>query len=216
MDRLARFLAATEAHEHAALRALTLHMLEGLTGSSAHLHDALQRCAHVTWDFSDPETLQSSVDAWFCRHVHGLPHRPPDASKLAEALRRFADEHLIYSWVLGELAARCGVDVRLTIRERPYKDVSKLHDAYWLTHLPMLHTDYFMRPVTQPNTWADELEAVVPWLARDPNEDLAGEVALCLSVLKRDATAALALLPTHRLPEEPHAQATALLAFAAR
>jgi D-amino peptidase len=216
MDRLARFLAATEAHEHSALRALTLHMLNGLTGSNALLPDALERCAHVTFDFSDPETLQSSIDAWFCRHVHGLPHPRPNAFKLGEALRRFADDHLIYSWVLGELAARCGVDVRLSIRERPYQGTSRLHDTYWLTHLPMLHTDYFMKPVTQPNTWADELEAAVPWLANEPNEDLAGEVALCLKVLKRDASAALALLPAHRLPDEPHAQATALLAFAAR
>ncbi|MGV3621673.1 MAG: hypothetical protein ACO1OB_12690 [Archangium sp.] len=224
MDRLALFLAATDTtdDEHVALRALTLHMLDGLKPGSfptALLDDALNRCADVGFDFdsNDPDRLQAGIDAWFLRHVRGLPHQKPDAERLHARLRDLAnDGFLIYSWLLGEIAARCGVDARISITgTRPFEDVSRLHHTYWLTHLPLLDSDYFAKPVTHPDAakWADELELATTWLAREPNDDLAGEVALCLSVLGRDASAARALLNTHRPPDEPHAQATALLAF---
>lgn len=229
MDRLERFLADTDDDSplHVPLRALTLHMLHGVAPKrfaalnlAAVQRDALERCAHVDFGFDgDEERLQAGIDAWFCRHVKGLPHPRPDPARLRAALQTCVDESsLIYAWLLGEIAARCGVDVRVPLpRPRPYVGVSRLHDTYWLTHLPMLHTDYFAKPLTHPDAkdWADGLQSSVAWLAKNPNDDLAGEVALCLRVLGRDPSAALALFRDHDVPEDTHAQATALLALSA-
>lgn len=227
-ERLALFLKATDSTEPeaVALRALTLHMLRHLAPRLFAEHqlaalqtEALARCADVPFDFDaeDPDVLQAGIDAWFCRHVAGLPHPKPDADKLRARLQALDDDGLlIYAWLLGEIAARCGVDVRVPLlKPRPYAGTSRLHDTYWLTHLPMLHSDYFAKPLTHPqkNEWADALAAAVPWLQRQPNDDLAGEVALCLRVLGRDATAALKLFSDHAPPDDAHAQATALLAL---
>jgi D-amino peptidase len=197
--------------EHLAPRLFRAQRLEPLLTAS------LEACAHVSYGFElplDGDRLQAGIDAWFCRRVRGLPHAPPDSDHLATALAWMRDDNAIYTWLLGELAARCGLDVRVPFTaQRPFLHTSRLHDAYFLTHLVMLETDYFARPLTHPKApeWADVLEALVPWLEKEPNVDLAGEVALCLRFLKRNATAALALIERAR-PTDSHAQATVLLA----
>lgn len=229
-QRLTAFLAATDSPrpEDVALRTLTLHMLEHVAptlyaaqhAGPTHL-DALQRCARVDYGLDralDADRLQAGLDAWLCRHLKDLPHAPPDPFALRTALRWLADDdQLIYAWLLGELAARCGIDVRLPVEPRPFRGASRVHDAYYLTHLVMLDTDYFARRLSHPDaaSWGDELLALVPWLERRPNLDLAGEVVLCLRVMKRDTAAARALLDGAGLPEDPHTMATVLLALSA-
>lgn len=226
MDRLAALLRATDddSAEHVTLRGLTFHMLEGVAPrfyserglEPLHL-ETLERCRHVTYGFetlTDPDRAQAGVDAWYLRHVKGLPHPPPDRHVFAALLQRLNDEgNAIYAWLLGELGARCGLDVRLPFGRTDFK-TSRLHEAYWLTHLVMLDSDYFARPLRHgdSDTWADAIAELVPWLTRKPNADLAGEVALCLQFLKRpEAIAARALIDATPAEGDAHQQAAVLL-----
>lgn len=225
-ELLARFLEVTRGDdaEAIALRTLTLHMLaHGAPGFFAEHHlgpeltRALERCSTVGYGFDEQvlveDRLQAGIDVWLCRQLHGLPHPPPERAALRRALTWLLDESPLYAWLLGELAARLGVDERVIVgRERPFAHVSRLHHAYFLTHLVLLDTDYFARRVTHPRAadWADELAQLVPWLEKKPNADLAGEVAFCLAVLGRDPAAARALIASEQ-PDEPHTVAAVLL-----
>ncbi len=236
-DRLATFLAATEGDsgESVTLRALTLHMLEHVAPSlfaerklEATQSEALEACRSVEFDFSgDPVRLQAGVDAWYCRFLRGLPHEPPSRERLATVLIGLSlDEHaltptlsrgerenrLLYAWLIGEQCARCGVDVRVPLKPRHFKGTHPLHDAYWLTHLVMLDSDYFAKPLSHPDRsgWGDELSAL-----ELHDDDLAGEIALCLRFMGRDAGAALEFVRKAPVTNDVHAQATALLALSA-
>ncbi|MFZ5444954.1 MAG: DUF6895 family protein [Myxococcota bacterium] len=225
-ELLAQLLALTGGGdaESIALRTLSLHMLGGHAprffarhGLDRELRAALERCREVSYGFDEPgrteDRLQAGLDAWLCRALHGLPHPPPDRAALRDALAWLADESPIYAWLLGELAARLGVDERVPFAsERPFAHVSRLVDAYFLTHLVLLDTDYLARPASHPQAarWADELEQLVPWLAQEPNADLAGEVAFSLHSLGRDPSAARALFATET-SDDPHTVATMLL-----
>ncbi len=221
MDRLDTFLAATKSE--ISLRALTLHMLEAIApqlfarrGLAQVQRLALEACSTVEYDFEDADRLEAGVDAWYCRHLKELPHPPPDSELLRAALGALAaDDQLIYAWLIGEQAARCGLDVRIRVGKRPFQHLALTHDAYWLTHLVMLDTDYFARPLRHPEAsdWADGLAGLVPWLMTTHNDDLAGEVALCLRFMKRDASALLPRLERAPPTQDAHAQATALLAL---
>jgi hypothetical protein len=229
MDRLDHFLSLTAgpAHDAVVLRALVLHMLRhraprlfGSRGLGPVLHAALEACAAVPFPLEGPpdgDALQDAVDAWYLRHVYRLPHAPPDRDAFADALRALdADDQLLYAWLLGELGAKCGLDVRVPLeRPRPFVNVSRLHDGYWLTHLVLLDTDYLTRPVSHPDApdWADALANFAPWLAKHGNLDLAGEVALCLDVLGRDPTPVLRLVQAAPPGDDPHEVATGLLAL---
>lgn len=221
MDRLETFLAA--ARDDVPLRTLTLHMLEHLAPGLfrerrlAELQRAaLEACRQVPCEFRNAQGLQAGVDAWYCRHLKGLPHPAPDPSALRAALQWLADDdQLIYAWLIGEQAARCGVDVRLQVEERPFRESSRVHDAYWLTHLVMLETDYFARPSLDSARDERELNELVPWLLANPLPDLAGEVAFCLRFLGHDAGALISQLERAAPTEDPHEQATALLALSA-
>ncbi len=209
--------------ESVALRTLTFHMLSGLAplgfaerGLGQVLRDSLHACSLVKYSFENAEVLQAEVDAWYCRQLAGLPHRPPDADELRAALQWLADDdQLIYAWLIGEQAARCGVDVRVPVAPRPFHQ--PLHHAYWLTHLVMLDSDYFARALSHPDAaaWGEELAQLVPWLLREPNLDLAGEVAFCLRFMRRDAGPLLKLLEVPAPGVDAHRQATALLAHSA-
>jgi hypothetical protein len=230
VDRLAHFLALSAGPEPAdvTLRALTLFMLKhhaprlsAERGLAPLLDAALEACAAVPYDFEEPldgDRLQAGVDAWYLRHVAGLPHAPPDADRFADALRRLVDDdRLIYAWLLGELAAKCGLDVRVPLESaRPFLHVSRLHDGYWLTHLVLLESDYLSRPVRHPQAaaWREALEQFVPWLLRKPNLDLAGEVALSLDALGGDASALKAQLAAAPPGNDAHEVATGLVALA--
>ncbi|MDP3156576.1 MAG: hypothetical protein Q8N23_28145 [Archangium sp.] len=182
------------------------------------LSASLKDCERVTYSFENADRLQAGVDAWYCRHLAGLPHAPPDAAELRAALQWLADDdQLIYAWLIGEQANRCGLEVRVKLDEpRPLQE-HPLHDAYWLTHLVLLDSDYLARPLSHPDApaWGDELAQLVPWLLREPNLDLAGEVALCLRFMGRDAGPLLNLLERAGPGVDAHQQATALLALSA-
>jgi D-amino peptidase len=225
--RLHRFLdsCSDDSPKSIALRALTLHMLEHLAPrffSDEGLHSvqrlALERCANVGYGLDDDplnaERIEAGVDVWYCRHLKGLAHMPPNPALLKKALVQFAEgSDLIYAWLIGEQAARCGVDVRITIRPRPFRGLSFIHDAYWMTHLVMLATDYFARPLVHADAdeWGEALQNIVSVLADHPNDDLAGEVAFCLNFMKRPSAL---VLDSSAKPENAHTQATLLLAFA--
>ena len=211
--------------ESVGLRTLTLQMLSRLVplgfrtrGLDEVLRASLKDCERVTYSFESADRIQAGVDAWYCRHLAGLPHAPPDTEKLRAALQWLADDdQLIYAWLIGEQAHRCGLDVRVKLdAPRPLQE-HLLHDAYWLTHLVLLDSDYLARPLSHPDApaWGDELEQLVPWLLNDPNLDLAGEVAFCLRFMGRDAGPLLNLLERAGPGVDAHQQATALLALSA-
>ena len=235
---------ADESAESVTLRALTLHMLEQVAPRMFEARElkatqdrALAECRYVECDFSNPIRLQCGVDAWYCRFLKGLEHSAPSPAQLRSTLtptlltrslkppsglRRRSSlagsrgerepDLVLYAWLIGEQAARCGVDVRVPLKPRHFKDTHPLHDAYWLTHLVMLDSDYFAKPLSHPHAqeWADELSALVP-----ANDDLAGEVALGLHFMGRDATSLRDRLRRAPPTEDAHAQATALLALSA-
>ncbi|MFO0598611.1 MAG: hypothetical protein U0228_25110 [Myxococcaceae bacterium] len=227
--RLTRFLADTGSDSKADVttRALVFHMLEAVaprlyaTHGLAALHQqALEQCARIAPQFddvTDPDEAQAIVDAWYLRHVRGLKHPRPQAAALRALLEHLeAAGNTVYAWLLGELAAKCGVDVRLTFSRADFKS-PRVFEGYYLTHLVMLDTDYFTRPARHADAgdWADAIAQLVPWLTRAPNPDLAGEVALCLRFFKRpEATAALALVNGLEPGEDVHQQATILMGMA--
>ncbi|MFT3706980.1 MAG: hypothetical protein QM817_04855 [Archangium sp.] len=232
MDRFERFLAATDdpSAMHITLRALVFHILEAVAPKFysargvAPLHQrSLEQCKDVPYLFDvkedeDADLIQTGIDAWYLRRARGLPHTPPDRQKLRatlEALRARGD--VIYTWLLGELAAHAGVDVRLKFDRSDFK-VSRLVEGYYLTHLVMIDSVYFTRPLRHRDAavWADVIAQMVPWLTRLPNPDLAGEVALCLTFMKRKEAAAARKLIEHVEPgEDTHEQATMLIGLTA-
>jgi D-amino peptidase len=235
-------LTADVSDESRALRPLTLHMLEGLAPRFFQKHRvqkpldaALESAASVPMGIGhvhDPDVLQARVDAWYLRRLRGLPQEGPAPDTVRQVLHRLNDtDQVLFSWLLGELAARAGIDARLTFPDRPYRGASRLHDLYWLTHLVLLDTDYFARPLSSPDAgqWVACLLAGAAGVIARKEFDVAGELAFCLAsageVHAAAVDALLALLrdeqrPDGALSDEPggppsaHATATALLAFA--
>ncbi len=219
-----------------ALRALTLHMLEGHAPLAfAHwklgpvLHAAVEALADVPLELPaglEAEEGMARVDAWFVRHDRGLPTRHLAPSHLRAYLEHLEqDGNAIYGWLLGEIVALCGVDVRLSIPPRPFREVSRLVDLYWLTHLYLLDSRYLRVPVRAPDAaeWTRELCDATPWVLEQGNADLAGELAFCLQCVGESESAPhaalVAFLVERQQPEglaqgDAHAWATALLALA--
>lgn len=242
---LAAFLALTadDGDESRALKPLTLHMLEGMAprffarhALGPMLSEALEAAAAVPMGLGhlrDADVLQARVDAWYLRTLRGLPHDGPEARTVRQVLERLrAEDDVIYAWLLGELAARAGIDVRLDFPERPFRGQARLHDLYWVAHLVLLDTDYFAHPLRHPDAsgWLAALLAGAPGVIARQEWDLAGELVACLAFGGEPHAAAvdalLASLAEGQQPDgalregaglEPnaHATATGLLAFAA-
>ncbi|MCC6334355.1 MAG: M55 family metallopeptidase [Myxococcales bacterium] len=241
---LTAFLALTADDSDAsrALRALALHMLEGCApdffdrrGLGPTLDDALAAAASVSMGLGhvfDPELLQARIDVWYLRRLRGLPQEGPAPTTVAQVLHRLNDgDSAIYAWLLGELAAKCGVDARLPFEERPWRGQSRLLDLYCLTHLVLLDTDYFARPLGGPRApeWLAGLLAGAPGVAERDEVDLAGELLFCLAFASEVHAAAIDALvavvqgaltsegvrdPQTGQPDA-HATASALLGLAA-
>jgi D-amino peptidase len=246
---LRAFLSLTEGtdDESRALRALTLHMLEGHAPTvftrlelGPVLEAAVAALAEVPLALASglsPDVGMARVDAWFVRRERGLPHAPLEPPVLRAYLEHLDEEgHGIYAWLLGEMAATCGLDVRLSIPERALRDVSRLVDLYWLTHLYLLDTRYLRTPLTDSRAvaWTEELLVATPWVVAEGQVDLAAELAFCLQCAGEAAGGAhealLALLSRHQQSDgrmcegsseeesaddgTAHATAGALLAFA--
>ncbi len=249
VDRaLGAFLALTagEDDEARALRALTLHMLEGHApgafarrGLGPTLDAAVAALAEVPLELPpglDPEVGMARVDAWYVRRERGLSHAALVPSALRAYLEAIDNEgHGLYAWLLGEMAASRGLDVRLPIPERAFREMSRLVDVYWITHLYLLDTHYLRAPLqdSRAAAWTEELLVATPWLVEQGHVDLAAEVALCLQCAGEAGGGAhealLTLLVRHQQSDgrlsdgsmgmasaelEPHATAAALVALA--
>lgn len=247
---LGAFLALSEgpSDEARALRALTLHMLQGLAPGffesrrlGPTLDEALASLADVPMGLGhvfDPERLQARVDAWYLRRLRGLPQEAPDAKGLAKALQHLVDsDDVIYAWLLGELGAKAGVDVRVFLPagvddERHFRGASRLHDLYWVTHLVLLDTDYFARPLAHAGAtgWLAALLAGIPWALEARAWDVGAELLFCLAFAGETHAAAFdallsalaealeadgAITDADDGTPSAHATAAALLAFAA-
>ena len=214
----------TSAPSDIALRTLTLHMLQHLAPrrfASRSLHLALtaglERCADLpfTYDGSGAE-LEVGVDAFYLRRLAGLPSPAVELERFARALARLQSEgEGLYAWLLGEQVGRFHPEVKLRLGDRPFR-TPRLHDGYYLTHLVLLDTDYFARPVSHPDAsaWADALLDLGDWLVRRPNADLLGEVVITLKALGRDVRALMQQVHVSE-PDDHHSLATLLLAHAA-
>jgi D-amino peptidase len=218
-----------------ALRALTLHMLEGHApgvfsrwGLGPLVEAAVEALSRVPLELPaglPPDVGMSRVDAWFVRRERGLPARLLEAIPLRDYLEHLDGEgYGLYGWLLGEMAATCALDVRLSIAERAFRGVSRQADLYWLTHLYLLDTRYLRAPLRAPGAtaWTEELLAATPELIEGMELDLAAEVVFCLQCAGESGGGAhaslLALLATHQQPDgavgDAHSTAAALLAFA--
>ena len=221
--------------ESRALRALTLHMLEGHAprtfarwGLTPVLETALAALREVPLELPltlIPDHGMARVDAWFILRERNLPHETLEPQALSAYVRHLdAKGDIIYAWLLGEMAALAGLDVRLPIPHRHLQDESRLADLYWLTHLCLLDTRYLRHAPRSPHwaAWLEELTVASPWLVEGGHVDLGAEVAFCLQCGKESAGGAhaslLALLAAHQQPSgdlgDAHATAAALLAFA--
>ncbi len=226
-QRVASFLRLTQPRnaQPVTLRALTLHMLQYTAPQlfeqlslKNKLEASIQRCGKVKTTcirLTSPDAAQAEIDAWYLRVLYQQAHVPPEPWRLHAMLRQLqAQEFSLYAWLLGEMAARCGVDVRLNFGPRPFKD-NQVIDGYYLTHLLMLESDYFMRPVAASTirSLSKALNALTPWLETHASLDLAAEVALCLRFLGQKASRALRLVRGKPLPSDSHTQAAVLLAL---
>jgi D-amino peptidase len=234
---LGAFLSLTEGgdEESRALRALTLHMLEGHApgvfarrGLAPTLEAAVAALAEVPLALPDglsPDVGMARVDAWYVRRERGLPHARLEPYLLQAYLEHLDGEgHGLHAWLLGEMAATCGLDARLSIPARAMRDVSRVADLYWLTHLYLLDTRYLRAAPRHPDApaWTEELLVATPWVVEQGHVDLGAELAFCLQCVGEAGGGAhealLALLEAHQQPdgcmEDAHATAGALLAFA--
>ncbi|EPX57998.1 D-aminopeptidase dipeptide-binding protein DppA [Cystobacter fuscus DSM 2262] len=234
---LGAFLALTAGEDDAsrALRALTLHMLEGHApgvfarwGLGARVEEAVEALTGVSLEFPaglPPEVGMSRVDAWYVRGERDLSTAPLAPAALRDYLLHLDDEgYGLHGWLLGEIAATRGVDVRLSIPERVFRGVSRRADLYWLTHLFLLDTRYLRSPPRAPDAsaWTEELLAATPELIEGMDLDLAAEVVFCLQCVGESGGGAheslLALLAACQRSDgavgDAHSTAAALLAFA--
>ncbi|MCY1073510.1 M55 family metallopeptidase [Archangium lansingense] len=238
VDRaLGAFLSLTEGQddESRALRALTLHMLEGHApgafarrGLGPTLESAVAALAEVPLALPDglsPDVGMARVDAWYVRRERGLSHAPLEPYLLRSYLEHLDGEgHGLHAWLLGEMAASRGLDVRLSIPARAMREASRVADLYWLTHLYLLDTRYLRAAPSHPDAvvWTEELLVATPWVVEQANVDLAAELAFCLQCVGEAGGGAhealLSLLVEHQQPdgcmEDAHATAGALIAFA--
>lgn len=181
--------------ESRALRALTLHMLEGHAPTlfarwqlGPTLEQAVAALAHVPHELPlelEPDTGMARLDALYVRRERGLQHPAPPPAELRRYLEHLhGSEAMLYAWLVGELGAACGVDVRLHYPECPLRSEWRLADLYWLTHLYLLDTRYLRTPLKHERAavWTQELLLAVPWLLSERQVDLGGEVALCLQL----------------------------------
>jgi D-amino peptidase len=244
---LRAFLSLTEDSGDAsrALRALTLHMLEGhapaffaRAGLRPVLEAAVEALAQVPMELPPglpPGDGMARVDAWYVRKERGLSHPTPTEYTLRQYLQHLDGEgYGLHAWLLGELGAQCGVDMRLMFPERAMRPYSHVMDLYWLTHLYLLDTRYLRTPLRSPQAaaWTEELLVATPWLVTERQVDLAAEFAFCLQCAGEEGSGAhealLELLASHQQPDgrvleevegqgeenAAHSTAGTLLAFA--
>ena len=194
---LAAFLRQTESSSEfaRALRALVLHIAETWAPhvfSHLRMQPLLDQVLNALGDIPPrfPPTLKpadgmSRVDAWFIYHRRGLACTAPGPQEFSAYLHHLdAQGYALHAWLLGEMAANVGMDVRLRYPARMFRGRSRLWDLYWLTHEFFLATDFMRQPVGV-RSWATQLEELAmatPWAVDNGHADLAAELALCMQM----------------------------------
>lgn len=192
---LQAFLAVTASgsEQDRALRALTLHMLEGYTPRAFErwklgplLEEAVRELERVPIAFplelSEDDGL-ARVDAVYILRERNLPAVLPEPGAFMRYLAHLDQQGAgLYAWLMGELMKACGLSVPFVFPERPFKSLSRVLDLYWVTHLYLLDTRYLRAPLRSPDAaqWTEDLLASAPWLIEERRFDLAAEVVLCL------------------------------------
>jgi D-amino peptidase len=225
------------AHWERALRALTLFMVRGHAPGFYAQHKldrvfttAVRRLDGIPRDL--PAGLaaidaMSRLDASWVEWAEGKKPALPAAEEARAFLAAVRErDGLLWAWVMSELAVQLGLDCKLTLEKpRPLREVSADEDLYWVTHLVLLETRYFSRPVGK-GAFSEEAKelalAVGPALAVK-EFDLLGELAFCLQALGADFEPAMAFEPLVTVKGQvgketgysgAHAAASALVALA--
>jgi len=141
---LEAFLVATSSREEQprAIRAITFHMLEGHASAvferwklGPKLEEAVRALDDLPREFPpglDPDDGIARVDAIYLRHERNLPYLLPEPAAFLRYLQHLDQTGgSLYSWLLSELMAICGLTVPLVFPERPFKPHSRLLDLYW-------------------------------------------------------------------------------------
>ena len=194
---LQAFLAATASgsEQDRALRALTLHMLEGYTPRAFErwklgpvLEEAVRELERVPIAFPlelHEDDGMARVDAIYILRERNLPAVLPEPGAFLRYLQHLDEQGAgLYAWLMAELMKACGLPVPLVFPERAFKSLARVLDIYWVTHLYLLDTRYLRAPLRSPDApeWTEELLASASWLLEERRFDLAAEVAVCLQV----------------------------------
>lgn len=226
--------------EALALRAATLHMLEGHAPRffqqldlGPQLQRALQRLDGISTDLGprlSPLEAQSRFDAWYLRSMRKMGGRvAPSPDGVRRCLESLADQP-VFVWTLATMALQLGVQpgIALPNRRAVGGSLPRHHDLYWLTHLFLVESRLLHAPMNGPRlAETDELETGASWVVEGGFVDLAAEMATCLQATGRFTTEAhqrlLGLVLQHLAPEgcaralgqpaAPHPTAAALLAL---
>jgi D-amino peptidase len=180
-------------------RALTLHMLRGLAptffaqqGLQIEWELALRDMRSVPASFPPELSLDqamSRLDALYLLRLHGQPMPPFEGTQLANFIEAIdSPTGDLAAWLMGEQARLLGVTAGPRWSERfPFIESDWLLHLYFVTHLFMLDSDYFARPVSA-STHSEELahlERALPPLRQGRRWDLLGEAQLCLAACGR-------------------------------
>jgi D-amino peptidase len=230
---LESFLEQThDGEQELALRALTLHMLEGhaprffaaqqlgpvLDASVAALRVQPFDAPH------DEQLMMARLDAVYVLRERGRKAEV-DAGELQRCIAQVFARDPIWGWLLGELAHQLGLPGRVTLADpRPFRRTHRLADLYWLTHLFLLETRYLHRPLPRPGFEAmtEEVLLAAPSAVAQGELDVAAELAFCM-VVAGEANApehehVLSALSAAQQRDgrvgDAHGTAAALLAFA--
>src|SRR5262249_36245239 len=138
-------------------RALTLHMLSGhaprffaAEGVGPALEASVRALAEVPTDFPpgiEATEAMARLDAIYVQHERGAGGARLDDAALTRYIRSIAESDPVFAWLLGELAAQIGGTQPLVLERRPLRHAARIADLYWLTHLFLLETRYFRRPL---------------------------------------------------------------------
>jgi D-amino peptidase len=230
---LAAFLELTrEGEQERALRALTLHMLEGHAPgffAAQQLKPVLEATVATLrvrpFDApQDEQLMMARLDEVYVVRERGREAQV-DEQQLQRCIADVFAQNRIYGWLLGELAHQLGLPGRVAMSDRrPLRAEHRVADLYWLTHLFLLETRYLRRPLPRPGFEAmtEELLLGAPFAVAQGELDVAAELAFCM-VVAGEANAAERAHVLDALAAAQHSDgrvgnahgtATALLAFA--
>lgn len=216
-------------------------MLKGLAprffaehGLQTELDQALERLDELPATFEvglELDQAMSRVDALHLRQVNGLGVKTYDAEQLAAYIAATISPHgLLPAWLMSEQVKTLGVVAPVPLPARfPFAESHWLMHIYFVTHLFMIDTDYFLCPATPARFGEelDQLERAVKPLADGQYWDLLAETQLCLASCGRPCSLALEALRRaqredgswaesgHDARQAGHATAACLIALAA-